>query len=66
MNNKISAIQPNNLFRVNAINLFENRNQNSNNYMNSGLFSQQSNGEYNLTHPKANNDIRARNLDLLA
>ena len=49
--NSIDAIQPNNIYRVNAVNLFENRNQNNartNNIFSTGLFAQQTNENYNL------------------
>lgn len=56
--NSVKAIQPNNIYRVNPINLFENKKQNAN------LFAQ---GEYNLSHPKiAGSDTKAGRLDFLA
>ena len=67
--NGIDRIQPNNIFRVNAVNLFENDRQNKGvqNEFNSGLFSRQDNEEYNLNHPRvAGSATQARNLDLLA
>ena len=54
--NGIEAIQPNNIFRVNAVNRFD-----------SGLFTQQTNENYNLNHPKVKgSETQARHLDLLA
>ncbi len=56
--NSVKAIQPNNIYRVNPVNLFENRKQNSN------LFN---NSEYNLNHPKVfGSETQARTLDFLA
>ncbi len=67
--NGIEAIQPNNIFRVNAVNLFENGRQSrtSFNRFDSGLFTQQTNENYNLNHPKVKgSETQARHLDLLA
>lgn len=68
--NSIDAIQPNNNYRVNAVNLFENRNQNNartNNIFSTGLFAQQTNENYNLNHPRViGSETQARSLDLLA
>ncbi len=63
--NGIDAIQRNNIFRVNPINLFENRSKNDE--FKSGLFEQQTNKNFNLNHPKvAGSETQARNLDFLA
>ncbi len=67
--NGIEAIQPNNIFRVNAVNLFENSRQNraASSRFDSGLFAQQTNENYNLNHPRVRgSETQARNLDLLA
>ena len=67
--NGIDAIQPNNIFRVNAVNLFENNRQNRSihNNFDTGLFAGQSNNEYNLNHPRVvGSATTAKNLDLLA
>ena len=68
--NSIDAIQPNNIYRVNAVNIFENRNQNNartNNIFSTGLFAQQTNEIYNLNHPWViGSETQARSLDLLA
>lgn len=54
----IKAIQANNIYRVNPVNLFENRKQNTN------LFSQ---SEYNLNHPKTfGSATNGNHLDFLA
>lgn len=56
--NGIKAIQPYNIYRVNPINLFEDRKQNTN------LFAQ---SQYNLNHPKtAGNNTNSGHLDFLA
>lgn len=64
----IKAIQPANIFKVNAINLFENSSKNQNvNKFNTSLFAQQTNNNYNLNHPRViGSETQARNLDLLA
>ncbi len=67
--NGIDAIQPNNIFRVNAVNFFENSRQNKNvqNNFESGLFAYQDNNQYNLNHPRViGSETQARYLDLLA
>ncbi len=67
--NGIEAIRSNNIFRVNAVNLFENSRQNRavSNRFDTGLFAQQSNNDYNLNHPRvAGSETQARHLDLLA
>lgn len=66
--NGIKAIQPTNIFKVNAINLFENSGKNQNvNKFNTGLFAQQTNNNYNLNHPRViGSETQARSLDLLA
>ncbi len=67
--NGIEAIQPNNIFRVNAVNLFENSRQNRAvaNRFDSGLFAQQTNENYNLNHPRViGSETQAKHLDLLA
>lgn len=68
--NGIDAIQPNNIYRVNAVNLFENRNQanaRTNNIFSTGLFTQQTNDNYNLNHPRViGSETQAKSLDLLA
>ena len=61
--NGIEAIQPNNIFKVNAVNLFENRRQNAAeaNRFDSGLFVRQDNNNYNLNHPRvAGSETQAR------
>lgn len=56
--NGIKAIQPNLIYKVNPVNLFENRKQKSN------LFAQ---SEYNLNHPKVfGHETQANHLDFLA
>ncbi len=67
--NGIEAIQPNNIFKVNAVNLFENSRQNRSvqNNFDSGLFARQDNASYNLNHPRvAGGAATANKLDLLA
>ncbi len=67
--NRINAIQANNFYRVNSVNLFENSSNklNSQRAANSGLFSSQTNSNYNLNHPKvAGSETQAKHLDLLA
>ena len=67
--NGIEAIQPNNIFRVNAVNLFENSRQNRAvaNRFDSGLFARQTNENYNLNHPRViGSETQAKHLDLLA
>ena len=67
MINGIDRVQPNNIFKVNPVQLFENNRQSrtENNPFNSGLFSQQTNGNYNLNHPRVAGGASANNLDLL-
>lgn len=56
--NSINAIQPYNIYRVNPVNLFENRKQNTN------MFAQH---QYNLNHPNVTgNNTNNGHLDLLA
>lgn len=67
--NGIEAIQPNNIFKVNPVNLFENRPQNPavSNRFDSGLFTRQDNNSYNLNHPRVvGSETQAKHLDLLA
>lgn len=66
--NGINAVQPNNIFRVNAVNFFENSRQDKSvQRFNSGLFAQQTNENYNLNHPRViGSETQARYLDLLA
>ncbi len=67
--NGIEAIQPNNIFKVNPVNLFENRPQKSavSNRFDSGLFARQDNNSYNLNHPRVvGSETQAKHLDLLA
>lgn len=69
MINGIKAVQPNNIFKVNPVQLFDNNNKQyrtENNPFNSSLFSQQTNGNYNLNHPRVAGGASANNLDLLA
>ncbi len=69
MINGIDKIQPNNIFRVNPVQLFDNNNRQNrteNNPFNSSLFSQQTNGAYNLSHPRVAGGAQANSLDLLA
>lgn len=65
----IKAVQPNNIFKVNPVQLFGDNNRSSrteNNPFNSSLFSQQTNGNYNLNHPRVAGGAQANSLDLLA
>lgn len=64
--NGIKAIQSNNIYRVNPINLFENRQSfGSSGYNYSNKFSNDS--EHNLNYPKhSGSETKARYLDLLA
>ncbi len=56
--NSINAIQPYNIYRVNPVNLFENRKQNTN------MFAQY---QYNLNHPNVTgNNTNNGHLDFLA
>lgn len=65
--NTIDAIQRQNIFRVQPVNLFENRGQKEANKFDSGLFTAQENNIFNLNHPKvAGSETQARSLDLLA
>ena len=68
MINGIDKIQPNNIYKVNAVQLFgDNRQRRTeNNPFNSGLFAKQTNGSFNLNHPRAAGGVLANNLDLLA
>ncbi|MDR1168942.1 MAG: hypothetical protein LBK53_08675 [Heliobacteriaceae bacterium] len=59
----IEKVQPYNIYRVNPVNLFEQRR--SDNQKDYGFFAQQTG--YNLGHPKVQgNSTQARNLDFLA
>ena len=65
----IDKIQPNNIFRENPVQLFDNNNRQNrteNNPFNSSLFSQHTNGTYNLSHPRVAGGAQANSLDLLA
>lgn len=65
----IKAVQPNNIFKVNPVQLFGDNNRSNrteNNPFNSSLFSQQTNGNYNLNHPRVAGGAQANSLDLLA
>lgn len=65
----IDKIQPNYIFKVDPVNFFETRKQEpaKNNIFSSGLFTAQTNGNFNLTHPKvAGSETSAKKLDLLA
>lgn len=65
--NGIKPIQPNNIYRVNPINFFEQRqSSNSSGYSyNANMFSK--NDGYNLNYPKhSGSETRAKHLDLLA
>ncbi len=66
--NKIEPLQQNFIFKVNPVNLFENRQKtNSQNKYEAGMFPFLSEGNYNLNHPKAGgNNVLANNLDFLA
>ena len=70
MINGIDAIQQQNIYRVNAVNLFENSQSGAaqrTNRFNSGLFAQQTNDTYNPNHPMVRgSETQARHLDLLA
>lgn len=68
MINGIDRVQPNNIFKVNPVQLFDNNRQNrtENNPFNSGLFVQQTNETFNLNHPRTAGGAQANNLDLLA
>ena len=62
--NGIEAIQQQQIYRVNPVNLFERREQSSRSDF-ANIFANQSN--YNLNHPAvAGSPTQARNLDLLA
>lgn len=65
--NTIDAIQRQNIFRVQPINLFENRSQKGAGNFDSGLFKPQENNIFNLNHPKVSgSETQAGFLDLLA
>jgi len=71
MINSIDAVKQQNIYRVNAVNIFENNNRNGiaerNNIFNSSLFAQQYNENYNPNHPMVRgSETQARYLDLLA
>ena len=68
MINGIDRVQPNNIFKVNPVQLFENNRQSrtENNPFNSGLFTQQTNETFNLNLPRTAGGAQANNLDLLA
>jgi len=65
----IQPIQNQNIYRVNPINMFENKQDNakSSNIFETGLFANQKNTGYNLQHPRIQgSETQAKNLDLLA
>lgn len=64
----IKAVQANNIFRVNPVQMFENNRQNrtESNPFSFGLFAQQTNENYNLSHPRVAGGVAANSLDLLA
>ena len=65
----IDKIQPNYIYKVNPVNLFETKNQESskNNLFTSGLFKQQTDVDFNLNHPKvAGSTTTANKFDRLA
>jgi hypothetical protein len=62
----IDKIQAQYIYKVNPVNLFENRNRNEGNKLDSGLFAQQSNNIFNLNHPQVANSSQGGSLDLLA
>lgn len=65
--NTIDAIQRQNIFKVQPVNLFENRGSKEANKFDSGLFTTPENNIFNLNHPKiSGSDTQARSLDLLA
>ena len=69
MINSIDAIKQQNIYRVNAINLFENNSEGlaTRNPFGNSLFAQQSNNDYNPNHPRIRgSETQAQHLDLLA
>ena len=70
MINGIDAIQQQNIYKVNAVNLFENSPSGTmrrTESFNSGLLAQQTNDTYNPNHPMVRgSETQARHLDLLA
>lgn len=64
MINKIKALQANGNYKVSPINLSGYRYPEFS--TKSNLFASQDNNTFNLNHPKAQSDIRAKHLDLLA
>ena len=66
----IDAIQSNNIYKVNPVQLFGNNRQapTENNPFSASLFSGQFNGNYSLNHPRVagESSFQANNLDLLA
>lgn len=65
----IEAVQPNNIFKVNAVQMYDNQHKQNavQNKFNSGIFSQQTNEDYNVNHPLVRgSETQARHLDLLA
>lgn len=66
----IDAIQQQNIYRVNAVNLFEigrNGVAERNNRFNRGLFAQQTNDNFTPNHPRVQgSETQARSLDFLA
>lgn len=61
--NTIKPIQQNNIYKVNPVNLIENRKQNDR----MSLFERQDNNIFNLNHPKVSgSETQARSLDFLA
>lgn len=65
----IEAVQPNNIFKVNAVQMFGNQRQQGavQDNLNRSLFANQNNESYNLNHPLVKgSQTQARHLDLLA
>ncbi len=66
----IDSIQPNYIFKVDPVNFFETQRREptaKNNFFSSGLFAQQTDGDFNLNHPKiAGSGTSANRLDRLA
>ena len=70
MINGIEAVKQQNIYRVNAVNIFENNrkdNLRQENMFAGSLFTRQDNNTYNPNHPMVRgSETQARNLDLLA
>ena len=70
MINGIEAVKQQNIYRINAVNFFENNRQGSLHQENrfiGGLFTQQNNDTYNPNHPMVRgSETQAQHLDLLA